>query len=132
MLSFVLYSLASKEDVYCKPFTVHWMGQLSVVPRSSGNPCAVDCHTGFSTTNWKWRHCFSVQVRNTFLAVLARLTLQEGRGDKKNTTHEKWSSCNGANNHVILGNSVCCDMFYQPGLVTHSSSLNVSYGGKIA
>ena len=88
MLSFVLYSLASKEDVYCKPFTVHWMGQLSVVPRSSGNPCAVDCHTGFSTTNWKWRHCFSVQVRNTFLAVLARLTLQEGRGDKK-TRHMK-------------------------------------------
>ena len=110
ILSFVLYSLASKEDVHCKPFTVHWMGQLSVVPRSSGNPCAVDCHTEFSTTNRKWRHCFSVQVRSTFLTVLARLTLQE----KKSKTHAKWSSCNGANNHVILGNSACCHMFYHP------------------
>ena len=106
-------SLASKEDVHCKPFTVHWMGQLSVVPRSSGNPYPVDCHTEFSTTNRKWRDCFSVQVRSTFLTVLARLTLQEERGDKK-TRHMK----NGVHptERIIMSSweILLVVMFYQP------------------
>ena len=83
------------------------MGQLSVVPRSSGNPCAVDCHTEFSTTNRKWRHCFSVQVRSTILTVLARLTLQEKKARHMQDRQSLVSSR------------------------THSPPLNVSWRGKI-
>ena len=120
----MFYFLASQEDVDCKPFTVHWMGQLSLVPRHPGNPCTVDGHTAFPAANRKWCHCFSVQVNSRFLTVpvlqaasyclMTYCVLLKRKVIKKHIAHAKWGSRNGTEVCVILANSACCHTFCKP------------------
>ena len=139
----MFYFLASQEDVDCKPFTVHWMGQLSLVPRHPGNPCTVDCHTAFPAANRKWCHCFSVQVNSRFFTVsvsqapsyclMTYCVLVKRKLIKKtdNTCQMGLAKRDESSCHFGEFCLLSCVLLASFDLVTHSSP-DVSWKGKIA